>query len=89
MLNFRRPGGLRFQGLAFMQHCVGINNPAVKSVMLSRVARRAHVSENTGMASQSEAKVERRWLSLAHSYEFAERLSNSTAPFSKRNQKKE
>jgi hypothetical protein len=28
--------------------------------------------------------VERRWLSLAHSYEFAERLSNFVKPFHKR-----
>jgi hypothetical protein len=32
--------------------------------------------------------MERRWLSLAHNYEFAERLSNFTTPFSERNQKK-
>jgi hypothetical protein len=28
--------------------------------------------------------MERRWLSLAHSYEFAERLSNFTMPFGKK-----
>jgi hypothetical protein len=33
--------------------------------------------------------MEWRWLSLAHSYEFAERLSNFTAPFTKAKQKKE
>ena len=32
--------------------------------------------------------MERRWLSLAHNYEFAERLSDFTTPFSERNQKK-
>jgi len=31
---------------------------------------------------------ERRWLSLAHSYEFAERLSRFTVPLSKRHQQK-
>jgi hypothetical protein len=34
-------------------------------------------------------EMERRWLSLAHNYEFAERLSDFTAPFSKRKQQKE
>ena len=33
--------------------------------------------------------MEWRWLSLAHSYEFAERLSNFTAPFTKGKQKKQ
>ena len=32
--------------------------------------------------------MERRWLALAHSYEFAERLSNFTAPFTKGKQTK-
>jgi hypothetical protein len=32
--------------------------------------------------------MERRWLSLARSYEFAERLSDFTAPFTKGKQKK-
>jgi hypothetical protein len=31
--------------------------------------------------------MERRWLSLARSYDFAERLSNFVEPFRKRNQK--
>ena len=33
--------------------------------------------------------MERRWLALARSYEFAERLSSFTAPFSKRRYKQE
>jgi hypothetical protein len=33
--------------------------------------------------------MERRWLSLAHSYEFAQRLSSFTKPFRKRQQQKE
>lgn len=33
--------------------------------------------------------MERRWLSLAHSYEFAERLSNFVEPFRRRKQQKE
>jgi hypothetical protein len=33
--------------------------------------------------------MEQRWLALARSYEFAERLSNFTAPFRKRRQQKE
>ena len=33
--------------------------------------------------------MERRWLSLAHSYELAERLSSFTEPFRKRKQQKE
>jgi hypothetical protein len=32
--------------------------------------------------------MEWRWLSFAHSYEFAERLSNFTAPFTKGKRKK-
>ena len=32
--------------------------------------------------------MEQRWLALARSYEFAERLSRFTAPFSKRRQPK-
>jgi len=32
--------------------------------------------------------MERRWMSLARSYEFAERLSDFTAPFTKGKQKK-
>jgi hypothetical protein len=33
--------------------------------------------------------MEDRWLSLAHSYEFAERLSSFTEPFRKRKRQKE
>ena len=33
--------------------------------------------------------MERRWLSLARSYEFAERLTNFVEPFRKRRQRKE
>jgi hypothetical protein len=33
--------------------------------------------------------MEWRWLSLAHSYEFAERLSNFTAPLTKSKQKQQ
>jgi|SRR6266487_530410 len=32
--------------------------------------------------------MERRWLSLAHSYEFAEQLSNYVEPFRNRNRKR-
>jgi hypothetical protein len=35
----------------------------------------------TPAAKTDFLEMERRWLSLAHSYEFAERLSNFTEPF--------
>ena len=38
----------------------------------------------TESAKADYLAMERRWLSLAHSYEFAERLSNFTAPFQRK-----
>ena len=42
----------------------------------------------TPAAKSDFLDMEHRWLSLAHSYEFAERLSNFTEPFRKRGQQK-
>ena len=42
----------------------------------------------TESAKADYLAMERRWLSLAHSYEFAERLSNFTAPFQKKQKEK-
>jgi hypothetical protein len=39
----------------------------------------------TPAAKTDFLEMERRWLSLAHSYEFTERLSNFTEPFRKAN----
>jgi len=38
----------------------------------------------TASAIQDYLDMEQRWLALAHSYEFAERLSRFTQPFRKR-----
>ena len=38
----------------------------------------------TESAKADYLAMERRWPSLAHSYEFAERLSNFTAPFQRK-----
>jgi hypothetical protein len=38
----------------------------------------------TPSAKTRYLNMERRWLSLAHGYEFADRLSDYTAPFGKR-----
>jgi len=43
----------------------------------------------TAPAISDYLKMEQRWLALAHSYEFAERLSNFTEPFRNRKQPKE
>jgi len=45
--------------------------------------RRANESRDPA-TKQDFLEMERRWIQLAHSYEFAERLSNFTAPFSRR-----
>ena len=42
----------------------------------------------TEAAEADYLDMEGRWLSLAHSYEFAERLSNFVEPFRKRRQQK-
>ena len=42
----------------------------------------------TPSAKADYLAMERRWLSLAHSYEFSQRLSNFTANFSKREHQK-
>jgi hypothetical protein len=57
--------------------------------LLAEQCRRLAETAVTPFAKTEFVDMERRWLSLAHNYEFAERLSDSTAPFSKRNQKKE
>jgi hypothetical protein len=51
--------------------------------------RRAAETAHTPSAKDDFLDMERRWLSLAHSYEFAERLSDYTTPFSRRKQQKE
>jgi hypothetical protein len=56
-------------------------------------AHASHCREGVKQALDPSIKrdfldMEWRWLSLAHSYEFAERLSNFTAPFTKGKQKK-
>jgi len=43
----------------------------------------------TPSAIKDYLQMEQRWLSLAHSYEFTERLSNFTEPFRNRKQPKE
>jgi hypothetical protein len=45
--------------------------------------RRADASSDPG-SRQDFQDMEQRWLQLAHSYEFAERLSNFTEPFRRR-----
>jgi hypothetical protein len=57
--------------------------------LLAGQCRRLAETAVTPYAKTEFVDMERRWLSLAHKYEFAKRLSDSTAPFSKRNQKKE
>jgi hypothetical protein len=42
----------------------------------------------TEKARQEFIDMERRWLSLAHSYEFAEELSNYVEPFRNRNRER-
>jgi len=44
--------------------------------------RRLAEGASTPAAKTDFLDMERRWLSLAHSYEFAERLSDFTTPFS-------
>jgi hypothetical protein len=48
---------------------------------------RARIAGNEA-TKQDFLDVERRWLSLAHSYEFAERLSNFTNEVKRRHPKK-
>jgi hypothetical protein len=46
--------------------------------------RRWGDESNDPGSKQDFLDMERRWLQLAHNYEFAERLSNFTEPFSRR-----
>jgi hypothetical protein len=46
--------------------------------------KRLAETARTPSAKADYLAMERRWLSLAHSYEFSERLSDYIAPFSKR-----
>ena len=46
--------------------------------------KRLAETARTPSAKADYLAMERRWLSLAHSYEFSERLSNFTVPFRKR-----
>jgi hypothetical protein len=48
--------------------------------------RRAAETADTASTKDDFLDMERRWLSLARSYEFAERLSDYTAPFRRRKQ---
>jgi hypothetical protein len=70
---------------------------AERQLALPPVAERyAHASECGERANRALdpstkrdfLEIERRWLSLAHSYEFAERLSTFTAPFRKSKRQK-
>jgi len=56
--------------------------------LLAEQCRRLAETALTASAKTDFVDMERRWLSLAHNYEFAERLSDFTTPFSERNQKK-
>jgi hypothetical protein len=49
--------------------------------------KRLAETARTPSAKADYLVMERRWLSLAHSYEFSERLSNFTVPFSRRRNK--
>jgi hypothetical protein len=55
---------------------------------LAEQARRLAESANTASAKGDFLAMEQRWLALAHSYEFSERLSAFTAPHRKRKQHK-
>jgi hypothetical protein len=57
--------------------------------LLAEQSRRLAEAALTPSAKKDFLDMERRWLSLAHSYEFAERLSDYTAPFAKRKPQKE
>ena len=48
--------------------------------LLAEQCRRLAETALTPSAKTDFVDMERRWLSLAHNYEFAERLSDSTAP---------
>jgi hypothetical protein len=50
--------------------------------------KRLAETARTPSAKADYLAMERRWLSLAHSYEFSERLSDYIAPFSKRRRQK-
>src|SRR5262249_33601216 len=60
-----------------MQASVAERPVALPPVILGRRAMLQNLSKDY-------LAMERRWLSLAHSYEFSERLSNFTVPFRKR-----
>jgi hypothetical protein len=49
--------------------------------------RSAHQSRDS-LTKQDFLDMERRWLDLAHSYEFAQRLSNFSEPSRRRNRQK-
>ena len=58
--------------------------------LLAEQCRRwAEIAPPTSPAKVDFLDMERRWLSLAHGYEFADRLSDYTAPFGKRKGQKE
>jgi hypothetical protein len=49
-------------------------------LLLAEQSKRMAETALTPAAQKDYLDMEQRWLSLAHSYEFAERLSNFTAP---------
>jgi hypothetical protein len=52
-------------------------------------SRRFAETALTGSVREDFFAMERRWISLAHSYEFSERLSAFTEPFRKRKQQEQ
>ena len=56
--------------------------------LLAEECKRLAETARTPPAEADYLAMERRWLSLAHSYEFSQRLSNFTANFSKREHQK-
>jgi hypothetical protein len=62
-----------------------LTNEIAECYRLALECRRGADQSRDPGTTQDYLDMERRWLQLAHSYEFAERLSNFTEPFSRRN----
>jgi hypothetical protein len=76
----------RFEGARVMLQTLSVD--IRECYLLAEQCRRLAETALTPSAKTDFVDMERRWLSLAHNYEFAERLSDFTTPFSERNQKK-
>jgi hypothetical protein len=75
----------RFESSCARRSCFKNLSKDIRSQRAEHCRRGAETAD-TASTKDDFLDMERRWLSLARSYEFAERLSDYTAPFRRRKQ---